>query len=754
MINEEITSYIQAQLKAGTPKDIIREVLVSKGGWRLVDVEEAFSKLNPLTSSVSIPSINTATSVVSPNPDNGSIATLVEDNAKVATEAEAQAAIDSIMQSKSTIAPTQPGPTIQKEVSTTSNVNKTDPIISTPVQNISQPIISTPTSVSTPIVSSIPTSVPTQTPVVSQTPVAQSVAEKVEVMPTLQPKKQELNPVSAPAPIKQTSPEIAPIVNTPVVTPAVNINSNPRDSFTFVKGAVGSPEPIRQSQNTNTPPSAFTGVKPQPPAAVSSLPLGAPEKPAVQQNIYGPTREGSTPAFAGMQASQMLSQSQPKTSGKKIAMILGITLLVLLLGGGSVFGYFYYVSPTPTRALGFAAQKISTYQTGHYVAKLKAEFDRSGIIGDIIPTPEGLTPPEGLKPSENTQAEATLTIDGTFNRTDPIEQRSATTFSLKTTLAPVDLKLETRLIGTTLYAKVPELGFLADLIGGDTFGFLPGDWVKLSKDDVVSLASDAPELQMVPGVQGGGLTQKLTKEQQDKVIQLFTNGNIITPTVELSKSEINGVRVHRYQVSINTENLKQVLSQTYEITTGQKILPSQTQALGDLLTSFEITDAEIWVGVWDHMLHKIVFNVIPRDESMKTMNAKLGVDISFDSFGTPVEVSSPISAKPFISILEDARKKGKDASIKANIAQARATAEIYYSTKRTYIGLCESQEGLGQTINALTSLVSPGVPYCKDAARTYVIAAPLTTENSGFFCADNTGNQVSLATVPSGTVCK
>ena len=47
MINQEILLYIKAQIDAGMPQDVIREMLISRGGWKPEDVAEAFRRAVP-----------------------------------------------------------------------------------------------------------------------------------------------------------------------------------------------------------------------------------------------------------------------------------------------------------------------------------------------------------------------------------------------------------------------------------------------------------------------------------------------------------------------------------------------------------------------------------------------------------------------------------------------------------------------------------------------------------------------------------
>lgn len=604
MINEDILLYIREQLRSGMSQATITNILVTQGGWKVADINEAFDLLQKPTTPV-LP-----------------------------------------------VQPIQPQPEV--------NI----PVVK---------VISTPTGGGAPKVSTVNT-----------TP------EPVQVIPDLRPKS--------------------------TAVPVTDIRPTPTQSQT----------PIRVIEPLQTP--------------------------VVDTNASVSTKS-STPAFSGMQTNQVMEAHAKSAMGKKLLKAFLIIFIVGILGGGSAYGYFFIIKPSPERAMHTVFANLQKVKTGKFTVTLATTFNKNIVTG-LVKLPDGLTPPEsGLVPSENPNADATLTIDGQFDWTDATKHKQAELTTLKTSLAPLAVAFETRSIGDTFYAKVPDLGFLSDVIGTDLFGFQTGDWLKVSRADLVKIANDSPEFQVLPQIQDGGLTGQLTQIKQDKIIEAFINGSVVTPTTELPKSESNGISMHRYQFSLNQEGLRQALITSYEAVSGNQVLPSQLKPLDIMLASFDLTDGEIWVGMWDRKLYKIMFTVKLHDETLKNTLGDLEFVIDLSQIGTPVTITEPSSAKPFIGVLEDARKKGKDASIQDNIKGVHTLGELYYSQKRTFIGFCTAETGLKNTLAALTSLVAPGVPYCKDSARAYAVAAPLVT-TTAFFCADNGGAETVLPSAPLGTVCK
>lgn len=144
-----------------------------------------------------------------------------------------------------------------------------------------------------------------------------------------------------------------------------------------------------------------------------------------------------------------------------------------------------------------------------------------------------------------------------------------------------------------------------------------------------------------------------------------------------------------------------------------------------------------------------------------------------------------ILASVVLASLNTARSKGADAAIKANLANARAQAALFYdSNGSSYMGtintandvcsvLATTAAGPGGTagiyplvIAAVTAsgnsaLVAENAVEttttgsCNPAAATWVAQAPLKTAGSGYWCVDSTGASKSEPAVlaANATVC-
>lgn len=684
MINKELLLYIQAQLAAGTPEVIVKEILMARGGWRAGDIDEALRSIqNPIpkvTPPAPTPMQAAPAAVVTPRP-------------------------------QPTPAPVQ---------------FNSAPVQSAPAP---QPIAPAPTPApAAPQPAPVSFTAPQQTQPVSPKPAPSMVR-----MPgtTLVSQADELMaPRPAPAPV------VAPKPITPA-TPASNYSQPmpnpfaPQTPISVTAPAIPlQPEPKIFEMPPMIEPVAPVVVAP----SLSTAPLSTindiPPGPSVLGSAYQPTRADAAPHFVGMQSNPAMTAAQPKTLGRKIAVALGIILFIAVLGGVAAYGYFFYLNPSPKTAFNYILPRLAAAKTGHYKANIVANFDKS-LVGSLT---AAVAPgsPSGVVISEDTSAQATLVLDGTFDRTDAANSKSEATVTFSTTAAPLSLSFQTKFINSILYVKIPDLGFLTDLLGGNTGVFLPGDWVSFAPADA-------------------GSANALSPESQAKILDIFMKGSIITPTVELDKDKAGTVSVHRYQFSINQLALKEALLQSYIVATGAAADEMQTATMDEFLSGFTVADGELWVGVWDRKPYRIIFTIKPVGVTTEQVS-DIKFDISLDSFGKPVSIIAPVSAKPFTALFEDARKKGQDAAIKAMLTSVRPTAEIYYSAKKTYLGLCTAPNGLKDLFDAMSSQVLTESPYCKDSAKAYAVAAPLASQ-SGISCVDVKGSVVSLAALPTGTEC-
>jgi len=121
-----------------------------------------------------------------------------------------------------------------------------------------------------------------------------------------------------------------------------------------------------------------------------------------------------------------------------------------------------------------------------------------------------------------------------------------------------------------------------------------------------------------------------------------------------------------------------------------------------------------------------------------------------------------------LASLSNARSKGKDASVKSQLASMKAQGELFYSTNETYMGVCAetsanngfagllsstvSVSGVSEGATLNTSYTSGEGSYLKvtcheklfitDGTSKWAVEAPLSDSKTGaasMYCVDSTG---------------
>ncbi|HEY0980273.1 MAG TPA: type II secretion system protein [Candidatus Paceibacterota bacterium] len=120
-----------------------------------------------------------------------------------------------------------------------------------------------------------------------------------------------------------------------------------------------------------------------------------------------------------------------------------------------------------------------------------------------------------------------------------------------------------------------------------------------------------------------------------------------------------------------------------------------------------------------------------------------------------------ILAAVVLASLSQSRARGADAAIKANLANARAQAELFYdnATPKSYEGVCATADtaigalvaqaalNAGATFSADDATAGAlGVAQCHDSASAWAAAVPLKSTPSSYYCSDNAGASKTVTT--------
>jgi hypothetical protein len=352
----------------------------------------------------------------------------------------------------------------------------------------------------------------------------------------------------------------------------------------------------------------------------------------------------------------------------------------------------------------------------------------------------------------------TFTAKGAYDRSD---KENLKNFSeVDVSFGAIDVSVEIRVVGGTLYFKLDE-ALSAETL---TLPFLSGlerEWI------AVEYKGDAGALTNPLGSLAGGsakIQEQLTEEQKKHLFKLFQQARLIKPGKKFSPEEINGAKAYHFAFDLDREGIAAYLSSVKdyinEVGKGDSAMtvfdPTPFSKSLDKLKDFK---GELWIGKADRLPRKALasfsFNVGTEEQEALVKVTSVSI---FGDWGEPVEVSPPeqsSSFEEFVSrmfggALAEARDKGKDAAIKANLANMRALGELYWdSHNNSYLGFCASKDAVLIRENIKDNSGSEMV--CKDTTVAWASRAKLTT--GSFFCVDSTGAAKEVKSPTSGTVC-
>lgn len=270
--------------------------------------------------------------------------------------------------------------------------------------------------------------------------------------------------------------------------------------------------------------------------------------------------------------------------------------------------------------------------------------------------------------------------------------------------------------------------------------------------------------------------------------------NVGGPALE----ELDGVKAYRYDLRINKDTFVSTMERfAQEFKDDPYGYGLDAEELISLIKTDENSytldymSKNVFFTLWADKEGKPVrgdvrFRVVPPDsvEHLADKQIDLTISVALANINNAPKVDAP---KDFITAeeaddlldnpLEEAREKGADASIKANLANTRAQAEIYYDmNKNSYAGLCtadDSKEGVSRMLMNLSAREGSKTTLqtkigtagsfdsitCHDSAKAYVIEAPLSASSAEYpimYCIDSNGNAAQKTSVLAAnqTVCR
>lgn len=106
-----------------------------------------------------------------------------------------------------------------------------------------------------------------------------------------------------------------------------------------------------------------------------------------------------------------------------------------------------------------------------------------------------------------------------------------------------------------------------------------------------------------------------------------------------------------------------------------------------------------------------------------------------------------------LASLNSARNKGADAATKAQLANARAQAELFYDAQspNSYTNVCTAAGGIASMITGASNS-SGGTAVCYASSSAWAVSAPLKAV-TGNWCVDSTGSSSIRASAITTSTC-
>jgi hypothetical protein len=416
----------------------------------------------------------------------------------------------------------------------------------------------------------------------------------------------------------------------------VDVNTNPEIPQTepvqvVTPEAVDSVDPVTQpvdpvSQPETTPPPVTEPQVVTPDTTSPETPITAADTPTESSLNTDSTAPSPTPAtVAGVVAAApaVTSASSPKKGKKKFLVIAGIVAVVLLLVAGSAAAYVGLILPNNPQKITGDALSNTVNPEKFKSTKFEGEVTLSG--GDISKT------------ISSVGFEGGFNVDG---------QAVDLTLTANTAVTKVNLDVRST-DGKSLYLKVSGLNGLDKLLasaGG-------------SSPEAGTIAQFAPLLSQVNdkwftidqsllGQVGGGEVatgDKLSKEDAQKIGEIYKKHQFLNVDKKLADQDIHGVPSYHIQTTINKDELKAFMGEVKSANIkGVKIDQKDIDELSKV--DFSKYPLEMWVSKKSRFVTQL-------STSFEDKGTTYKVRIALKDINQPVNVEKPANAHSILELL-------------------------------------------------------------------------------------------------------
>lgn len=314
--------------------------------------------------------------------------------------------------------------------------------------------------------------------------------------------------------------------------------------------------------------------------------------------------------------------------------ILWLVVVILLVLGGSAFGYYKFVYLTP-------ASIFNKFLTVKSPAVYQSDYSLTYSY-----TEASSTEPTAL----------TLSGSAYYNgqNVSSSESGNAFTLGMKSASGSASVNLQYLLLNNIFYFNISKVSMLKSL---------GSDWVKL----------DLGQLQKYLSSHSTTSDQSLNnlmsnQDLKTKLHNLITGAKIINPTNFLAKESVKGVPVYHLKLTLDSQALAKTVSQAVDLIQSdpsfksEKISDSQRSNVNSLLGKLTLKEGDIWIGQKDSELYQIHLS----------FNVPSVQDLSDPNFYSS------------ISALDGSLAKQRDATRLTDARQLNQALQLYYNDHGGY----------------------------------------------------------------------
>jgi hypothetical protein len=234
-------------------------------------------------------------------------------------------------------------------------------------------------------------------------------------------------------------------------------------------------------------------------------------------------------------------------------------------------------------------------------------------------------------------------------------------------------------------------------------------WIKIDRESLEYLTeseiySDISEFYLLPTE---NISEEEKKELVDEIVKIIIEKDYYSVKEELPDEEIDGEMCYHYLISLNEEEIKNLVTDFYglDFVSNYLIVNYQIEP-GDLLEMnmemqqemdlfFEAVgdlDLEMWINQDGYCLHQVKFEKNTfGDEDLKSVIESILVKINFSDFQKDQDIVPPenvIEIKEIIEKIEEvavgSRAKARDAKRESDIRQISLAMEMHYDENGHY----------------------------------------------------------------------